>query len=70
LRTEVLGVATLTERGTAAAFEIQRCGVEEGDRDLAEQRAPMRIKRLTSMASVRRRGWLSVISSPSQAIAL
>jgi hypothetical protein len=27
LRTEVLGVATLTERGAAAAFEIQRCGV-------------------------------------------
>jgi hypothetical protein len=31
-------MATLAERGAAVAFEIQRGGVEEGDRDRAEQR--------------------------------
>jgi hypothetical protein len=35
-------MARLAERGAAVAFEIQRGGVEEGDRDRAERkRQPM-----------------------------
>ncbi len=46
LRAVVLGRAALTQRGATAALEIQRAGVEEGNRDRAEQRTAMRMQRL------------------------
>jgi hypothetical protein len=46
LRAKVLGMTALTQRGTTAAFEIQRGGVEEGDRERAEQRFAMLVERL------------------------
>jgi hypothetical protein len=68
---EVLRVAPLAERGAALALEIQRSGVEEGNRDLAEQRLSVKVER-SSITSVRQRARLPVVpmSSPSHAIAL
>src|SRR5208337_2948394 len=41
-----LGMTQLAERGATVALEIQRGGVEEGDRDRAEQRFAVFIQRL------------------------
>ena len=45
LRPEVLGEAAPTKRGATFALEIQRGGIEEGDRQLAEQRLAMAVER-------------------------
>lgn len=46
LRAEVLGMIPLAECGAAVALEIKRGGVEESDRDRAEQRFAVFIQRL------------------------
>ena len=46
MRTIVLAVTELAQRLAASALEVQRGGVEEGDRHLAEQLLPAAIKRL------------------------
>src|SRR6478672_6750558 len=42
---EILRIASSAQRGAALAFEIQRGGVEEGNRECAEQRPPVVVER-------------------------
>jgi hypothetical protein len=52
-------MAALAERGAAVTFEIQRGGVEEGDREPAEQRFAVLIERL--LDGVGAMAWLRAV---------